>query len=1148
MIKAFTCLIFLCVFFFTSSTALAQSNNFVSVVNPIRGSDFWALKDQTPQTAVLGQMDILKKQNIEATWLIRFDALVDSIIVDSLKTTSDEKGLFLEVIPSWTDQAGVKYHTSDSWHAAGSAFLTGYERDEREKLIDTAFEKFKNIYGVYPKSVGAWWVDGYSLNYMQKKYGITAALIVADQYTTDNYQIWGQYFSTPYYPSKNNALHPAQTLENKLPVVVTQWAARDPLNAYGNGVFESTFSVQDNDYLDFHNLDTTYFSKLLDIYVSPSFNKFSNVVIGLENSYSWQRYSKEYENQINTLARMKNSGQISTVTLVEFSSWYKNTFPDLSPQQVIVANDPLGSDKKAVWFMNPYYRAGWFFNQDGSIFRDIHQYIGGDEELCFKQRCENVNFATSATRVLDDVSFGHKWVIDEGKIRDFQVKKENDSIFISYKNEVGNIRQIKFLLRDIGIDDKIFSIDQAILDATRKQSLMHQNMTLKDGALKWSVLSVLQKLSEFLVFLFLVIILPGLVLSNKFFDKNSPLFLKLFISSTVGFVVLTLIYYITSLLKFKQLIFLYILLCLILFFRFKLYNYLSNLPKIKKPFDLVTAVIILVGVIFQVIPTFKSGLNFTYGMGFWGPNTHDGIWHISLINQLIKSIPPENPIYSSVTLKNYHFFYDLLIAATNYLSGLPVIDLVFRFYPIIFSLMSGLGSYYIAIRLFESRVGLVRAKVAAIFSLYLIFFAGSFGWIVEYLRERHIGGESAFWANQAVSLNLNPPFAISLVIMITLFHILLTKPNIKTKTGIITIILVGTLISFKSYTGVLVLGSLSVLALVKILKKKDFSLFWIFTLSFVVSVWLFLSNFEARSTLLVFAPFWLVHSMVDSPDRVGWVRLSLARYASQAQGQWLKFLAAEALSLTIFIFGNLGLRFLSFGILIKIKDIFKEDCTLFIFILTILSTVIPILFIQSGNPWNTIQFFYPVLYISALFSGLVISTLLFKLNKVFVVCFVCIILILAPINSVVTANGYLGKTPHAFVSSKELEALQFLSKQPEGIVLTHPYDKDLKQRLSEPWPLFAYDSTAYVSALSSKNVYLEDEPQNQILLIDYKKRLVASKDFFVSSNVEKKRFLQSNAIKYIYLPKVFNKRIEESSEYIKRIFENDEVIIYQGIK
>ncbi|MBI2196435.1 hypothetical protein HYU45_02365 [Candidatus Daviesbacteria bacterium] len=1139
--KRFVCFVFFLLLLIFAPQAFAQGNSYVSIVNPVRGDDFWDLKDQKPETAVLGQIAILEKFNLPATWLIRFDALDNQNITLKLKERSlDEKGLFLEITPSWTTQAKVGYKTSNTWHAAGSAFLTGYEREERIELIDTAFKSFKDNFGIYPVSVGAWWIDSFSLDYMQKKYGISSALIVADQYSTDNYQIWGQYFGTPYYPSKNNALHPAQTLENKLDIVMTQWALRDPVNAYGNGVMESTFSIQANDYMDYHDLDTGYFSTLIATYTKQQFNKFAHIVVGLENSYEWNKYSGEYQRQIETLARGKEAN-VAIVTLKDFASWYKTSFPQLSPEQLIIADDPLGSSKKTVWYMNPYYRVGWFYNQNGSVFRDIRQYIDGEEELCFRSRCDSVNFATSATRVLDDVSFGHKWVIDEGRINNFKVEKKDESFFISYVNEAGNLRQIGLLPRDISIDEKIFSIDGAILNATKKENSTEKGTISTGNLFKWSPLSISFKIGSFLVFLIFVVIIPGLILSNNSFNKNMAPFLRLFISGVIGLVVFTLFFYVASLYKFKPLIFLYILISFIIFLRFKYYNLLSDLLKDVRSFNLIST-LVLAGTIFQVTPTFRSGLNFTYGLGFWGPNTHDGVWHMALINQLIKSVPPENPIFSGSVLKNYHFFYDLLIAATAFLSKIPVADLVFRLYPVVFSLMLGIGSYYLVMRLFEERMGVKKSKLASLISLYLIYFAGSFGWIVEFLRERHFGGESAFWANQAISFNLNPPFAISLVIMIAVLHILMSSPDLKGK--IIAILIFGTLASFKSYTGVLVLGSLLVVSIIKVFHKKDFSYFWIAICSITISMWLFFSNFAANSAFLIFAPFWFIHSMVDSPDRVGWVRLSLARTSSFALGLWPKFILAEITSFMLFIIGNLGMRFLSFGIFFKFKDIVKNDTFTFIFIISIASMGIPILFIQSGNPWNTIQFFYPVLYTSALFAGVVLSFIIFKLNRIFATILVGIILILAPINSFVTARGYFGKTPHAFISAKELEGLQFLSAQPDGIVLTYPYDGKLKQNLDEPWPLFVYDSTAYVSALSEKPVYLEDEPQNQILLTDYKKRLVASKDFFLKPLSGSSKFLQQTQIKYIYLPKIYNIRLDESTGIVTKTFENEELVTY----
>jgi len=167
-------------------------------------------------------------------------------------------------------------------------------------------------------------------------------------------------------------------------------------------------------------------------------------------------------------------------------------------------------------------------------------------------------------------------IFDQGRISDFKVEKKGEEFGLSYKNEAGNFRQIGFLPRDLSIDGKVLSIDTAILSATKKENSPLKNSAVSDNFLKWSFVSVVQKIFEFLIFLSLVIVLPGFVLTHRAFKKDAPAFLRIFISAAVGFVVLTLLFYITSLLRIRFLVFVYILMNLIIFLHLKLY---SNIKK-----------------------------------------------------------------------------------------------------------------------------------------------------------------------------------------------------------------------------------------------------------------------------------------------------------------------------------------------------------------------------------------------------------------------------------------------------------------------------------------------------------------------------------------------------------------------------------------
>src|SRR5690348_8493517 len=68
-------------FFFSPVPIHAQSSNsFVTIVNPVRGDEFWKENNQAPRDAVLGESSILTEFNLPATWLLRFDALDDKSI------------------------------------------------------------------------------------------------------------------------------------------------------------------------------------------------------------------------------------------------------------------------------------------------------------------------------------------------------------------------------------------------------------------------------------------------------------------------------------------------------------------------------------------------------------------------------------------------------------------------------------------------------------------------------------------------------------------------------------------------------------------------------------------------------------------------------------------------------------------------------------------------------------------------------------------------------------------------------------------------------------------------------------------------------------------------------------------------------------
>ncbi len=986
---------------FLSCSVFAAEESFATIVNPVRGPDFWGLENQDPLMAVREQMKTINENDLPASWLLRFDLINDEEMVTYFKNIppNQELGIFLEVTPAWTNEAGAEYHQSAIWHWANSVFLSGYNVEERKKLIDTAFLKFKETFGYFPKSVGAWHLDATSLNYMQKQYKITGALICADQFLTDKYQIWGGWWGVPYYPSRYNVLVPAQTKKNKLNLVVFQWAARDPIMGYGGGVFESTYSVQANDYLD-HNLDTTYFSRLVDTYVHPKEGKFGQITVGLENDFVWGKIGKEYENQIVALTEKK----LKFLTMAEFSHWYQEQFPALSPSHQIEGEDYLDSNRKAIWLMSTNGRVG-LLEEEGKTF-----------------------------------------------IRDWRLYHEEWA--------------------------------ESYLETANTDQMLRLNLPAKIDSVR----------------------LPSQ--SRELTEEPSSLISK---RLRLPFTTSRLIYF----------------LVVVVFVAFEWYIFRLN----KKLWFLITA-----GAVIQFLTMVRSGLLLPFGMGFWGPHGHDGVWHLALINQVLKGFPPPHPTLAGFKLTNYHYFYDLVLAIVNKLTTIPIHHLYFQIFPIFLAFGIGILSFL---------VGYYWKKDFWIgfWLAFFNYFAGSFGFLVTLWRTKELGGESLFWSMQSISTLINPSFALSLVILLAGI-LLLLRIKKWNKWKIIGLgLLFGILINIKVYAGIIALPALFVFALFK--KKRQYLI--IFLIALITSLATFFIINRQATSLLVLEPFWFIHTMIESQDRFYWPRLATARHAFVGNKAVFKLFLVELVGLGIFLIGNLGTRIIGLITLIE-KNIKKDfdELDAFIFIGGAVGLLMPLLFIQKGTAWNTIQFFYYFLFFANFYAAVALAKLM-KLKSNYKLVLIGVIILLTLPTSWATFRGYLGWPPPTALSMAELEALEWLKEQKEATVLTFFYNPFEKERFPQtPIPLYAYETTAYVSAFSGKQTFLEDEMNLRISDYDFKQRAEDELKFFITDDeIWARGFLLNNQIGYIYLTDRQRFLLSEEELGIEKIFDNGEVRIYQ---
>ncbi len=533
--------------------------------------------------------------------------------------------------------------------------------------------------------------------------------------------------------------------------------------------------------------------------------------------------------------------------------------------------------------------------------------------------------------------------------------------------------------------------------------------------------------------------------------------------------------------------------------------------------------LILIGSLTWSLTMVKSGWVYPFGLGFWGANGHDGIWHIAVIESLSRGTLAM-PVFSGAGLQNYHIGFDLLLASFHKLTQIPTVNLYFQIIPPILAVLVGLLTYKFV---FEW----TRSEKSALWSTFFVYFGGSMGWIIG-------RGESAFWSTQAVSTLINPPFALSLIFILLGLIFLLKKKLILAS------ICFGILIEVKAYAGILVLGALLVTGLHRIIKDKKYDLLLLFLGSLIISLILYLPLNKNSGGLIVWQPFWFLETMMGLSDRVGWDKFFSAMSTYKSGHIWIKAIPAYIAAFVIFWIGNMGTRIFKEILIWKWFKNLKDVSWIEVFIASIIIAggVIPTFFLQKGTPWNTIQFFYYSLFFSGILAGIVMEKVKNKFYLTLIVLFTI------PTTVLTLKSVYIPSRPPAMLSGEELSALSFLSGEPQGVVLTYPFDetKAKAAEVSPPRPLYLYTSTAYVSAFSGHPVYLEDEVNLDITGYDWKSRRSQVQEWYKERDQAKARqFLKDNGIKYVYWVKPQRAMLGEGQLRLSNVFENKEVIVYR---
>ena len=311
------------------------------------------------------QLDLVNELGVDATFLLQYDVLANEDFISMIKERAGENielGFWYEVVEPLTSACGMPYNSKRGWKwdwYINPGFSVSYTLKDREKLIDEAMRKFKELFGYYPRTVGSWLLDTYTVNYLTTKYDIDALCYCRDQINTDAYTFVGGYFNQAYYPSKNNYFTPAQSADTQINVPVFRLLGSDPIHNYDNGKYASEGHKKGPYTMELVNDKTSGGNpRIVDWYLDSYFKTedlgFSYMQIGQENSFAMVDIITPLRMQIEKVLKL---GEVKIEKMCNTGRAFKEKYKSTPATSVCALNNWDSVDVQSVFYDSAFYTA-----------------------------------------------------------------------------------------------------------------------------------------------------------------------------------------------------------------------------------------------------------------------------------------------------------------------------------------------------------------------------------------------------------------------------------------------------------------------------------------------------------------------------------------------------------------------------------------------------------------------------------------------------------------------------------------------------------------------------------------------------------------------------------------------------------------------
>ncbi len=408
-----------------------EKRQIINIINFIR--DYEPRVEVDLVTPVVKQIELMRKHGLPGTFLLQYDALCDPVYTDMLRELDPsqfEIGAWFEIVQGQCEDAGVPWKGRWAWDwYPSSAFSVGYTKDQRERLADTYFSKFWEVFGRYPRVLGAWFYDTHTIRYITSKYGLDALCNCKEQYGTDGYTLWGGYYGQGYYPSSRNVFIPSQDERDLIKVPVFRMLGSDPVYQYDFGLDPESGAEKVQDVISLEPVYTEAGGgnpQWVDWYLKENFNgrclSFGYAQTGQENSFGWEKMGGGLTYQLEKIAGMRDAGQISVEKLGDTGRWYTKTFSD-TPASAICAETAYDDDDvSSVWYCSKRFRINLFYRHGIMRIRDLHVFSPVPEDPYEDKVCTGSDSAYESLPVLDGNRHTGKGILGGALIGDEEKK------------------------------------------------------------------------------------------------------------------------------------------------------------------------------------------------------------------------------------------------------------------------------------------------------------------------------------------------------------------------------------------------------------------------------------------------------------------------------------------------------------------------------------------------------------------------------------------------------------------------------------------------------------------------------------------------------------------------------------------------------